>query len=109
MSFSLKDALAGGGAAITVAAFLLGNLTGEVAEPVDNIVPNSPAAEVRNPCPNGWDYKPGADEHAIVKACERGKWVVILDSNDRFQHGFQLDDPGASFKFRPSEVPDWLR
>ena len=105
MSFSLKDALAGGGAAITVAAFLLGNLTGEQVQPVDNIVPNSPAAEVRNPCPSGWDFTDSSDLHIRVLSCDRGEWTVFLLPDGTFNYGW--DGKAPAFETDPKKVPGW--
>src|SRR3990167_9699734 len=50
-------------------------------------------------CPNGWKDVSAEDEHALVKSCERDGWLVVLDQQGRFDHGFQLDTPGAEFKF----------
>lgn len=58
-------------------------------------------------CPDGWKDVSDADEHALVKSCQRNGWLVVLDDKGRFQHGFQLDTPGAEFKFDPREVPSW--
>ena len=83
MSFSLKDALAGGGAAITVAAFLLGNLTGEQVQPVDNIVPSSPAS---SSCPGGWRVTEGNDPHAgdfIACTSPEGRYIMRISDGTK--------------------------
>ena len=85
MSFSLKDALAGGGAAITVAAFLLGNLTGEQVQPVDNVgeIASSPAS---SDCPGGWQSTSGDDPHAgAFTACTSpdGRYIMRISDGTK--------------------------
>ena len=58
-------------------------------------------------CPGGWEDRSARDEHARVRSCERNGWLVILDQEGKFQHGFQLDKPGAVFVLNPALVPGW--
>lgn len=61
------------------------------------------------PCPDGWDDKSGTAEHTQVKSCEREGWLVILNQDESFNYGVQLDTPGAKFVFDRTKVPGWPR
>ena len=57
---SIKGALAGGGALLVAAAFLLGTLFGEQAQPMDNALDAvSSPADVR--CRDGWTETEGKE------------------------------------------------
>ena len=58
-------------------------------------------------CPSGWEDVSARDEHARVRSCESNGWLVILDQEGKFEHGFQLDKPGALFVFDSGQVPGW--
>ena len=58
-------------------------------------------------CKSGWEDVSSRDEHTRISSCKRDGWLVVLDEDGKFQHGVELDTPGATFKFRPEEVPDW--
>ena len=114
MSFDIRHALAGGGAAVALVVAAAGfgagdainpNVADKATEPL--IAVFAPAEP--SPCPSGWEYEPAKDEHTIVEACDRGGWRVILNAEGGFSHGWQPDTPGSRFVFNPEEVPGWLR
>jgi hypothetical protein len=103
---NLKSALSNGGGYAVAAAMVLGLLIGEQAEPVDNIIPSSPATvEVTNPCPDGWDFNDSSDEHIRVISCQRGGWTVFLLPDGTFNYGW--DGRSPAFETDASKVPGW--
>lgn len=57
----------------------------------------------------GWKDISDRDEHAPVKACREGDWIVILTPNGAFSHAFQADTPNAVMVYDETAVPGWLR
>lgn len=90
--------------ALALAALTEVNPVEEAAKPVVSVL--APAA---SQCPSGWSDVSERDSHGQVLACERNGWLVILNPDRSFSHGFQVDTPGAEFKFSPAEVPGWPR
>lgn len=110
----LRRAVSDGGgwlaAAALLAAFLVAAFVFNPIEEAEDHVA-APVAEslgiTQGRCPDGWKDTSEEDEHTIVKSCQRGRWIVILDERNRFQHGFQVDTPGAEFVFDSRLVPGW--
>lgn len=101
---NIKEALASGGALLTIGAFILGNFTGEQVQPVDSLHANSPAEERFNPCPSGWDFTEEAD-HVRILTCAKNGWVVSLNADFTFNNGLNTQGPGSTTN--PAEVPGW--
>lgn len=55
----------------------------------------------------GWDDVSAKASDTIVKSCQKDGWLVVLDKDNEFSHCFQLDTPGAAFKYDPRECPKW--
>lgn len=60
-------------------------------------------------CPGGWEDVSARNEHVRVRSCERAGWLVILTPEGDFDHGLQLDTPGAQIIEDSKEVPGWPR
>ena len=106
MAIDLKAAVAGGGGWLIGLAMVAGLFIGEQAQPVDNLVPSSPAGQevAFNPCPSGWEYTEEAD-HVRVLTCALNGWVVSLNADFSFNNGFNTRGPGSTTN--PAEVPGW--
>lgn len=76
----------------------------EVAEPVGRAI-----NVLSDFCPDGWKDTSSSDIHTPVKSCSRGNWLVILNDDETFSHGVQLNTPAAVFIFDPALVPGWQR
>ena len=115
MTFSFKDALAGGGNILIGAAMLAGVLLGAVGEktvgPVDNIYDEIASSPAASPCKPGWQDTSAIDEHHTVLSCERTvngeRWLVILNEDSSFNQATILDVPGAIWITDASLVPEW--
>ena len=107
---SLRDAAAGGGAALAIVAAVLGFTGGaaveKAAEPLERAV--DALAPAFDPCPSGWEYKPASDEHAQVEGCERDGWRVIL-ADGKFNYAWQYDPPARAFEYDAAKVPGWAQ
>ena len=113
MSFSVKDALASGGAILVALSFFLGgaveNTVAPLEEVEDVLVANAPAVRL---CPPSWENtSTTGDEHTPVLSCQRDnggvKWLAILNANGSFNYGFPLDTPNATFIYESRLVPGW--
>jgi hypothetical protein len=103
--------------AITVAIAALIIVAAVNFNPVDEVSDQvgEPIAEslgiLSGQCPGGWDDESARDDHAIVRSCSRTidgvRWLVFLDENGDFSHGFATDTPGAEFIFEPGGIPQW--
>ena len=104
MKFSLTSALAGGGAALTAGALLLGALVGDVAQPLDrttDLIAGSPAVE--SICPSGWQDTSTSDGHIVVLSCSKDGWLVILNPDLTFGYGWL--DGSKDFEFDKAKTP----
>lgn len=102
----MRNALAGGGALLAVAAFLAGSLFGETTQPIETtteIVAESPASQL---CPDGWKDTSTEDEtHLVVYSCSKGDYLVILTPTGEFNYAIQTGNP--RFITNSTEVPGW--
>ena len=77
MSFDLKSALSGGGAALAAVAFLLGNLSGDAVHPVERVedIASSPAGFE---CPAGYEQTRGVEPEtqAAFVTCDNGRYIL---------------------------------
>lgn len=67
-------------------------------------VAESPAASF---CHDGWKYGEAKDADTVVMVCERGDWIVYLNSEGGFSHALQKNTAGARFIYE--EVNPLLR
>jgi hypothetical protein len=88
MSFSIRDALAGGGLLLTigtaVAAFIIGNFSGEQVKPAETI--SDVASPASSDCPAGWLSTIGDDPHAgRYVACESpdGRYIMRISDGTK--------------------------
>lgn len=111
----MTDKLMGGfvGAVLTASLFLVGLFFNGDTATRDVIglppAPTPPLAPAESRCPQGWKDTSTRDIDIVVPSCSRDGWLVVLNPDNSFNYGVQLDTPGASFKFSPFEVPGWPR
>ena len=115
VSFSVKDALAGGGAILVALSFFIGGAVENTVAPLEKVedvlVANAPAF---NPCPPSWENtSTTGDEHTPVLSCQRDnggvKWLAILNADGSLNYAFPLGTPNAVFIYDSAQVPGWPR
>lgn len=114
--FNIRRAAADGGIVLaliaSIAALAVAYVGANPAEPVAEEVLAPIARSVGilpSVCPSGWQDTSADDEHALIKSCQKGNWLVVLDQQGKFNHALQLDTPGATFVFNEADVPEWNR
>ena len=103
----LPAALAGGGWLVAIVVGVLsfggGAVVENQTEVVDEVIASSPLAD--NPCPDGWESDSDSDRDAVVKACTKDGWRVILSTDGSFNIAGRDDAP--IFETDPAKVPGW--
>ena len=90
-------------AVIVVVILALGHF-----KPVEQVRPVAQSLGVlAGQCPGGWHDDSAEDADAVVKSCSRDGWVVFLDADGDFSHGYEQDTPGPEFVMEPEGIPEW--
>ena len=111
------NAVSNGAAIVVIAVALAVGALGEQVRPAERITDafrgaNAPQVAF-NPCNTGWQYNsgPSEDGHGFAATCTLvgstgavGDWIVVLDSNYRFNNGVRI---GGGYTTNPAEVPRW--
>ena len=104
---SIRTAVAGGGLLLAGATFIAGNFSGGYIEPGGRI--GDAFTPTEQACPSGWANNSVKADHVVIKSCERDGWLVVLNAEGQFSHGYMPNVQGAAFVFDSEKVPNWPR